>query len=267
MSESRDNAKRLNIGAVAEAVAVTVAVGFVLSVIYDWGFITALGITFSFLPSSTADHFRSGLIWLPPLLAILTAYVAIEFQFRRVEHGLTEEEIIAASKNPTRLRRFRQGPAKVLFWIAPLGLLNYLLIGDAAASGLPLALSLAWVAFAEWTYSPPLVKQRRPAWLQACFTFLPVIGIVAYFSGYNAALDAANRKPVEVTILGEESVQQTAKMLRTFEKGVLVLTERGAVEFISWDQVHAIRNNAPYAPFRGIVCEWFNKCPERRATK
>src|SRR5438445_12929946 len=104
----------VTVGAVAEGAAVTVAVGFVVSVIYDWGFVYALGLDFVYLPTTTADHFRSGLLWFPPLLGLLFVYFAIEFQFQRVERGLTEKEITESSSNPERMRKFREGPWKLM---------------------------------------------------------------------------------------------------------------------------------------------------------
>src|SRR5919197_1500493 len=108
-----DDPHPLSIGAVAEGIAVAIAVGFVVSVIYDWGFVYALGMDFGCLPTTTTDHFRSGLLWFPSLLGLIFLYVAIEFQFQRVERGLTEKEIIESSSNPVWTRKFREGPQKL----------------------------------------------------------------------------------------------------------------------------------------------------------
>src|SRR3989304_6241901 len=156
----------VSIGALVEGAAAIVAVGFVVSVIYDWGFVYALGLDFAHLPTTTADHFRSGLLWFPPLLVAVLAYAAIEFQFQRVERGLTEKEIVESSSNPERMRKFREGPWKLVVWAAPVYVVSYFLIGDAFASLLPLMLAIVWMGFAEWCYSAPLIKQRRSRNLQ-----------------------------------------------------------------------------------------------------
>lgn len=261
MSEASEGASAVSLGAVAEGIAATIAVGFLISVVYDWGFVYALGLNFEYLPSTTTDHFRSGLLWLPPFLALVALYVAVEFQFQQVERGLTEMEIVENSPNPTRLRRFREGPYRLLEWAAPLALISYLLIGDALASGLPLFLSILWFVFARWCYSAPLIQMRRRRDVQLAFTFLPIIGILAFFTGYNAALDAASRKPIEVTVSRGDSAV-SGRILRSFERGILLLGKDSAIRFLPWDHISAIENEKKYVAFRGVLCEWFKKCPE-----
>ena len=250
-------------GAVAEGVAVTVTVGFVVSVIYDWGFVYALGLDFSYLPTTTADHFRSGLLWFPSLLTFLLVCVAIEFQFQRVERGLTEKELVESSSNPKWVRKFRKGPWRFAVWIAPFYVTSFVLIGDAFATVLPSMLAVVWWGFADWCYSAPLIKLRRNTEVQFGFKYLPIVGIIAFFSGYNAAIDAAVRKPTQVTIERRESAASTSgNVLRALDKGLLVLGDGNSIQFVPWDQVHAIENTKPYKPFRGILCEWFNVCPQ-----
>lgn len=260
-TESNTGSSPISIAALAEGVAFAVAVAFVVSVIYDWGFVFALGLEFAYIPTTTADHFRSGLLWFPPLLALLLFIIAIEFQFQRVERGLTEKELIESSSNPEAMRKFREGPQKLIIWSAPLMVLSYVLMGDAFSSVLPLMLAITWMGFAEWCYSAPLIRLRRNKQLQLAFTFLPIVGIFAFFSGYNAAVDAAFRKPFEVTI--ERSASSAAipgNLLRTLDKGILLLGEKKSFHFVPWDQVQAIHNKNTYKPYRGVLCNWFNLC-------
>jgi hypothetical protein len=246
-----------------ESVGLIVALGFVVSVIYDWGFVFALGLNFAYLPSTTADHFHSGLLWFPPLLGLVLAYFAIEYQLQRVEGGRTEQEIIQSSHNPEKIRKFRESPRRLLPWIAILGLFTWILVGDFMASVQPIFVSIVWIGFAEWCYSAPLIKHRRSRNVQLCFTFLPVVGILAFFSGYNAAVDAAIRKPSEITIEREPPlVAVSGKILRTFEKGLLLLEEKDVISFMPWEQISAIHRNTAYRPFRGALCEWFKLCPQ-----
>ena len=159
----------------SSGIAIIVPGGCFISVIYDWGFLYALNLGFRDVPTTITDHFRTGLVWFPYLIALVIAYYAIEFQFQRVERGLTEEEIVSTSKNPERLKKFREGPYKLLTWMAPLGVLNFLMIGDAVASIFPLFLSITWISFAGWCYSAPLIQIRRSRFVQLAFTLLPVI--------------------------------------------------------------------------------------------
>ncbi len=259
MSEAKPN----TIKTLVEGVTVVVATGFVVSIIFDWGFIRALGLDFSNLPTITADHFRSGFLWFPPLLGGVLLYAAFEFQFQRVERGLTEKEIVDASSNPEKMRKFREGPYKLAAWTAPVYVVIYILIGDLFASLLPLTASIVWMGFAEWCYSAPLIRLRRDKNLQMIFTFLPIFGIIAFFGGYNAAIDAATRKPTEVAIERSDPLPAiSGNVLRTLDKGILLLNTSSSIQFIPWNQVKSVVNKKAYKPFRGVLCEWFKVCPQ-----
>ncbi len=246
-----------------EGIALVVSVGFVISVIYDWGFVYALGLDLMSLPITTSDYFRTGVIWFPYLIAFVFMYFAVEFQFHRVERGLSEQEIIENSKYPEKMKKFREGPWKLIKWIAPLAIFTYVLIGDVMSSVLPLTLSITWMGFAEWCYSAPLIQLRRKWETQVAFTFLPIIFILAFFSGYNAAVDAAMREPNQVTItMSQPSPPLKGNLLREFERGILILNDSAHVTFVPWGQVESIKDVEKYKPFRGILCEWFHYCPE-----
>lgn len=264
----KNERRTLSAGTVAEFVAITVAVGFVISLIYDWGFVYALGIDFVRLPTTTADHFRTGVLWFPYLLAFIFMYFAVEFQFQRAERGLSEKEIIESSKNPERLRNFREGPWKLIKWTAPLAVFNFIVIGDILSSVLPIMLSIMWMGFAEWCYSAPLIQLRRSWESQAAFTFLPIIFILAFFSGYNEAVDAALGTPDQVKVMISSSGQVIqGKLLREFERGIFVLNDKDHLTFIPWEKVQFIENRKSYTPFRGVLCEWFGLCPEKSSNK
>ena len=260
--------RKFSIGMVAESIAIVVAIGFVISVIYDWGFVYAIDIDLMSLPTTISDHFRTGVIWFPYLLAFVFMYFAVEFQFQRVEKGLTEQEIIEGSKNPAKLKKFREGPWKLIKWTAPLAVFNYILIGDIMSSALPLMLSILWMGFAEWCYSAPLIQLRRNWESQAAFTFLPIIFIIAFFSGYNAAVDASMREPKQVNVTFSQQHQPlNGNLLREFERGIFILSDDGHVNFIPWEQIKRIKTVETYKPFRGILCEWFHICTDTASNK
>ena len=235
---------------------ILVSAGFVVSVIYDWGFLHALGLGFREIPTTVTDHFRTGLMWFPYLIFLIIAYYAIEYQFQRVEKGLTEEEIINSSKKPDRLRKFREGPYRLMTWIAPLGILNFFLIGDAVAAVLPIFLSITWLSFAGWCYSAPLIQLRRNKLAQAAFTLLPVIFIIAFFSGYNNAVEAAQRKPFEVAVnLTKDESSMDGKLLRSFDTGIMIMSSE-LITYIPWSQIKSITTKDKYKPFRGFILKY-----------
>ncbi|MFO1128458.1 MAG: hypothetical protein U1E66_08545 [Rhodospirillales bacterium] len=255
--------KTLSLSTIAECVGLIVAVAFVVSVIYDWGFVFALGLDFSYLPTTTADTFHTGLLWFPRLLGLVFAYFVIEFQLQRVERGYTEQEIIQLSNNPERIRRFRESPYKAFAWLATLACFTWILCGDLITSVQPLCVAIVWFIFAKWCYSSPLIKMRRRIGVHRAFTLLPIIGSIAFFTGYNAAVDAAIRKPFDITIERQTPlVAVSGHLLRIFERGLLLVEDKQVISFVPWEQISAIHENTAYKPFRGVLCEWLNFCPQ-----
>lgn len=244
--------------AVAEVVGLLVTVGFIVSLLYDQGFFASIGIYPAVVPMTIADHFSTGLLWFPRFLALSLLCLAFEFQFRRVEQGFTEQEILESSKNPKALRRFREWPYVLFKWIAFLGVALWFLFGVSLPS---IFAAVVWGVFAEWCYSAPLIKQRRLKAVQLMFTYVPIIGIIAYFSGINDGRTSMESTERAVTISrnAEPSLLQ-GKILRTLESGVLLLQDE-KVTYLPWDQIQIIQSNKLTHPFRGILCEWLNVCP------
>jgi hypothetical protein len=250
-----------------EGITAAIAVGFVASVIYDWGFGYALGLNLAQLPTTISDHFRSGVLWFPPLIGLVLFYLAVEYQLQRVERGLTEEEIVQSSKNPEKTRRFREGPYKLLPWLMLLGLIYYLMIGDTLSAVLPVALSILWLQFADWCNSVPLIRLRRAAEIRVGFALIPVAIICAFFVGYNAAVNAALWEPdlVDVRLQSGRSYTEM-RLLRVFETGVFLLGKDDHISFIPTRQVTEVRRERRYQPFRGFLCEYFGRCTDKSSS-
>lgn len=206
--------------------------GFVVSVLYDWGFLFASGLRFDVIPTSISDHVRTALVWLPFLLFAIFCYYAIEFQFQRIEKGFTHEEIVNMSKNPKKMKWFRETPYKILLWAGPLGILTFLAIGDTAAAWLPFCTGMLWILFATWCYSSPLIQLRRSRITHILFVTLPAAGLVAVSFGYYSFLRNAYYEPRQIIVYLEKNHEIKAKLLRTFESGTLIMTSTNKIQFI-----------------------------------
>ena len=79
---------------VGKIMAVIASFSLIVSVFYDWGFISALGLRFSEIPTSVSDHVRSWLVWLPKVVIGVIGVLVFELLNRRIEKGMTEEEIV-----------------------------------------------------------------------------------------------------------------------------------------------------------------------------
>lgn len=137
------------------------SISIVASLIYDWGFLFALNLTFLDIPSNIADHVRSALIWFPKVFIGLAAFFLLEMFLRRMERGLTEEEIIKNSSNPERTRLIRESPFNFIIIIAIFMLIAYVLVGDIFLDGLALSLMVLWGTFAGWANNHPRIIERR----------------------------------------------------------------------------------------------------------
>ncbi len=248
---------------ISQLAGIFVIFGFLVSLIYDWGFFHSLGVGYRDIPSSIADHFRTGLIWAPPLLGAFIFYLAWEFQIQRIEKGLTEEEIVNSSKDPDKTRRFRERPYKFFLWVCVLWVLSYIFVGDVASSIPTVAFAILWLVFADWCYATPLIQLRRNERVQLLFKYLPAAAILAYAAGYSAGTDAAFRHKSSITIspVGN-GTKIEGTYLRGFESGLLYLAKDDKPTFIRWDSISSYTFETPYTPYKGLICTWFDFCPK-----
>ena len=245
----------------AKGIGVLATTALVLSIIYDWGFLFALGIGFIELPTAMGDHIRSALVWLPNALLGLFIGAAIEFLTQRIERGLTEEEIIQSSKNPERLRKFRASPVVLFRVTAPVVVASFVLLGDSFRAILPIVLMIVWSMVSEWATSAPLIRLRRNRTVMAAFHWLPIVFFLVFFVGYNKAADLASRNVphFKVKLTGEKPPIEV-NVLRYLDKGALIVQpSTKAVSLVGWSQIASIDAIEPYKPYTGLLGGWLNK--------
>jgi hypothetical protein len=253
----------VDVSSVAEAIGLLATGGFLVSIVYDWGFLRLLGLSFSDVTTSLADHFRTGLLWFPAVAASALFYFALEFQIQRFEKGLTEEEIISSSPDPEKTRRDRERPYRFLALICVFAVFTYIVVGEVFAAIPVGAFAVVWFLFAAWCYESPLIQLRRSRAVQLAFYVLPAVLIVAYFTGRNDALNAAFRmpRPVAVSVVGA-SDDLKGTYLRPFDQGMLVLLPDSRVSFVAWSDVRSYAFSEGLEPYRGLLCTFGGICPE-----
>jgi hypothetical protein len=231
----------------------------ILSIIYDWGYFYAIGISFAEIPTSISDHIRSALLWLPNTILAIFLVLTFEYINQRVERGLTEEEIVNSSKNPEKLKKFRNGPALLFRIFAPAAIVGFLLMGDTYSSILPLALIITWTMLCEWLTNSPLIKLRRSEASILLFKVLPMVFFYVFFMGYNSSTSLAKTQKANFLIqtLSEKEPVKVSP-LRYFDRGVLVLkTEINSIYLIPWSQITSIQAQEPYHQYTGVLGQWF----------
>ena len=115
MSSLRANNTSLTVSLdlIAKLVGLAASASLVLSVIFDWGFYSALSLSFLEVPSGLSDHVRSALIWFPKVVAAFGGIFVFEMLTKRIEQGMTEYEIVQFTTNPKRTKRFRDVPYQI----------------------------------------------------------------------------------------------------------------------------------------------------------
>jgi hypothetical protein len=251
------------IDSLGKAVGVIAAASLTTSIVYDWGFYYALDLSFSDLPTSLADHIRSTLVWAPVVACTAFLSMIYELLTRRIEGGMTEEEIIQGSPNPERTSRMRSRPYKFMTILAVIILFSYILFGESFSSGLPIALMLVWFSFSSWANRHPRILERRPPALSFMIHWIPPFIIWMAFAGYNDARSQIKQEQPRHIVCLKEAPQAVLRtnVVRTFERGVLIKTpgEKNTI-FLAWPSIQTMQSKYERKLFRGILCNLFNLC-------
>ena len=213
----------------------------IVSVFYDLGFISALGLQFSEIPTSITDHVRSWLVWLPNVVIGVFGASAIEMLSRRIEGGMTEEEIIRSSPNPLRTEKMRKRPFYAFGFLGITIVVLWLLFGDRFRDGLPIGLIAAWFLFCSWIFRHPTIRARHSQNFRLFFHWVPPIVIWFYFSGFQDATSQINSTPPMDVVQIKSSQQEVSVLqvhiLRSFDQWLLVQDKNKQIQWIRSDDV------------------------------
>ena len=236
---------------------VTAALSVVLSFVYDWGFFTALGISFNDAPTTITDHVRSWLVWLPSVGIFTTITVAVNLLTRRFERGMTEDEIIERSPDPARAARSRRRPWKFIGFLGPVPVLQWVLFGNPATDFVLLGLAICWVVFMLWVFREP--GMRDPNWFRWSAIAVPVVALFFFSLGTHSVKRGGFWPPWDsgrYTIhVDEPQSTRSVRVLRSFEKWLLV-QEDDAIVWIPIDHVRRMEVQKQ-EPYRGLLCTLF----------
>lgn len=256
MAEPRAWASTLELATKAAAVAASLSLG--ASLVFDWGFYSALNLSFLEVPSVFSDHVRSALLWFPKVVTSFGVILIYEMLSQRIEKGMTEEELIQSSPNPKWTRYFRASTHKLFAYLAVLIVISYIIAGDYFLSGLPVGLCVVWVAFSVWAQSPSRIIERRPIAIRLAIHLLPPIAIWLYFAGYSEAVRLYQPgAPISHLTISGESIPESVVLLRQLDKGLLIKEASNSVGFRPWGEVKKIETPGKYVPTKGIICSQF----------
>lgn len=255
MTDSTSSTVSLDL--IAKIAGLAASISLALSVIFDWGFYSALNLSFLEVPSGFSDHVRSALIWFPKIVTAFGGLFIFEMLTRRVEQGLTEEEIIQSSSDPQRTKRLRDGPYKMGAYIAVFVVIAYVLLGDIFLGALPFGLIVSWFIFSAWAQSHPRIVERRPMHFRVAAHFLPPIAIWLFFSGYGDAVRMFHDTTPDLKLTTASATSsEPVTLLRQMDRGLLVKEANNTVSFRPWSEIKKVETSGKYVPSKGVLCSW-----------
>lgn len=249
-------------------VGVVTAVLLVLSTAYDLSFLYAIGLTFEELPSTLADHVRSAIVWAPRALLYVAAFAVYEMLMRRIEKGLTEEELIARSRNPRFTRAFRRGPRILFSILIPLVIAVEFLFGTSEQGLFFLAL-FVWGALSLSVVEHPRLGAHFTRTTRRLFVIAPIVVIWVAGLGYGrgAAMMNASTPIWKVELKGTAtSGTRSLVGLRRFSEAAILVEPGKHVSIVPADSI--LRADAIRQPRLDLprLCRWFDvNCPKSGA--
>lgn len=266
---------RLTLERLPALTAVVASWSLVVSVAYDWGFLSALGISFAHAPTTLSDHLSSWLVWATlsytPLPLVYVIYMMIRLR-RYVFATLKEEDWVPGSVRPL-FQRMRLAH-RVLSWAFPAILLAWLLFGIPANPWGWLAISWIGLAAPLLMDLPNLLSEEEIASARSVVRSinLPLVLLImvpatffAFFGigyGYPDRVqdDTMPRAFIRLPAadLDDGSVVKEAYVLRSFANWLLVHDQDGTqVDWVRMEQVERIEVPPDEPRFPGLLCGIF----------
>jgi len=235
------------------------------SILYDWGFYRALDISLAEIPTSISDHIRSGLVWIPGALFGLGLAALVELFTRRIEGGMTEEEIAQSSPHPERTRRMRNRPMTALKIFAWIALILYIAFGEAFREGLWITWLVLWPALGFWLSDHPRIVQRRSPMLVLAVVLVPLVSLPIWEFGHQSGKHKLGlREPTHVLLLDQPATSHDSVVVHRFLAGGILVGELGTpgTRFVRWEAVSEVKKIGSGESFRGFLCSWVGLCPQ-----
>lgn len=227
----------LSVERIPALITVFSAVVLSISIIYDFGYLAYLGLSFSEVPTSLSDHIRSSLVWIPSTVIMLFGAMAVELLSRRIEQGMTEEELIKSSPSPKFTAWFRASPKYGFMALAVFIIFSPFIDLELPIQAWMLSFIVLWFMFHSFFFNHEKVLQRSSKGFYFASKWIPASIIFISLSGAVAAEKLQSDKKY-VFEIGD--TKKIAVLGRSYENYFLVwVEESNAVEFLSRSTVKA----------------------------
>nr|VVV06026.1 hypothetical protein AW0309160_03510 [Aliivibrio wodanis] len=192
-----------------------------LSIVYDFGYFSSLGLSFSDIPTTISDHLRSSIVWLPTALICIFFISIIELFTRRLEQGMTEEEIINNSSNPQRTAKIRKSPFYFITAITVSIPIVYLFGVKIPVVAWQFFWIITWFLLHDFIFGHQRIASQITKEYSLLIRWIPAVILWVLFSGYLAGEQDKGAGNSLATITTESVVLEKV-ILRAYDKFYLL---------------------------------------------
>lgn len=115
----------------AKSLTVLAAALLIISVFYDYSYLSAIGLTFNEIPSLTTEHVRSALLWGPSLIIVICSVAFRELLDWRIESSFADQ-LLTRESSYYNVKKNKSPPKALIVPIALMGVIPVLLTGGEA---------------------------------------------------------------------------------------------------------------------------------------
>lgn len=231
----------------------------IFSTAYDFSFLYALGLSFEDVPTTLADHVRSAIVWSPRVAIYVMAFAMYEMFMRKMENGLSEEELIQRSSNPKFTRAFRRSPQVLFAILAILVIVSYTLF-TASSYGVFLASICVWGVLSVEIVRHPRMGVNFSTTGGRLFVVVPIVviwvGSMGYVRGEGILTSTSPQWTVELKVEQGIEKRQLLGLRRFSTSAIIVATDRRVTVLPSDSIVSAEVIRATDADL-SRMCRWF----------
>jgi hypothetical protein len=250
---------------VAKITALAATLSIALSVMFDWGYLSAVGLRLSEVPTSLSDHTRSAILWMPvsafifPLSLVVSRFLDQRFPLNSVEAKNQGDNSPTSSANETKHAR------RGLALTAVVCFATWLLFGDRASPFLFFAAAALW-ALIVMRVTPISDRDKAYGIGLRMALLLPAICLGSLFSmGYNtghAAITPDQPLGMLDVHVGSATERIKGNIVRSFERFIIVLDGSRKIVLLKPEDVRRVEKPSYMSRNEGLLCQHLQlMCP------
>lgn len=229
----------------------TVCLGF--SVVYDWGYLSGLGLNFREVPTSLTDHLRSAIIWLPQGIFFVALATIGGFFIARHDNALPMDK--SSHEKKEKLENF------LALVSATICVGSWILLGDRF---------LAMGAFGVGQFFMVLMfvvtkgasRKRRTVFLVTGMLFFAACGLFGL--GNISASSTLQTKEMDSLLIKKGESVETIRgiVLRRFDQCVIFMNEKRILSVLKPEDLVQVTTRIESRSNKGALCKYLDRsCP------